>query len=202
VSTHITGKLILAGDYTEDEQIDPEAPLARVVIVMPRETLRDVASLPMFQDVTVIKTADLAEIQSTSENWRRAAELAQQGNRELIAEVELLKEDRTAALAAQECSNWKLRAQKAESELGSSADEPNPNGSACARIAWWKARSDDVNDANAALREALNEIGDENLCRHYDRAVAIARAALAQIELLVAKAHLDLRASNAKEVQP
>lgn len=64
MSTHITGKLILAGDYTEDEQLDPEAPLARVTIVMPREALRDVASLPMYQEVTVIKAAGLTAIRA------------------------------------------------------------------------------------------------------------------------------------------
>ena len=62
MSTHITGKLILAGDYTEEEQIDLAEPLARVVVVMTRDQLRDVARLPMYEDVTVIRTDELAAL--------------------------------------------------------------------------------------------------------------------------------------------
>jgi hypothetical protein len=64
MSTHITGKLILAGDYTEEEQIDPAEPLARVVVVMTREQLRDVATLPMYEEVTVIRSDELAALRA------------------------------------------------------------------------------------------------------------------------------------------
>ncbi len=64
MSTHITGKLIVAGDYTEEEQIDYGEPLACAVVVMPRSVLRDVATLPMYKDVTAIKTADLAALRA------------------------------------------------------------------------------------------------------------------------------------------
>ena len=67
MSTHITGKLILAGDYTEEEQIDPAEPLARVVVVMTREQLRDVATLPMYEEVTVIRSDELAALRAEVE---------------------------------------------------------------------------------------------------------------------------------------
>jgi hypothetical protein len=62
MSTHITGKLIRAGDYVEDEQVDPAAPMARVIVVMPRERLAAVERLPMYDEVTVIRTSELAEL--------------------------------------------------------------------------------------------------------------------------------------------
>lgn len=61
-TTHITGKLILAGDYVEDGKVDPNAPLAGVVIVTTRERLRAVVALPMYEEVTVIRTGELAEM--------------------------------------------------------------------------------------------------------------------------------------------
>lgn len=59
MSAHITGKLMQAGDYTEAETPHGETDLARVVVVMPREVLRAVERLPMHEEVTVIRTAEL-----------------------------------------------------------------------------------------------------------------------------------------------
>lgn len=58
MSEHITGKLVLAGEYRAEDQVDPEAPLARVVIVMPKAVLREVKRLPMFGDVVVVPRAE------------------------------------------------------------------------------------------------------------------------------------------------
>lgn len=58
MSEYITGKLILAGDYEEDQHIDPSAPLARVVIVMSRESLAAVRTLPMYREVAVVPVED------------------------------------------------------------------------------------------------------------------------------------------------
>jgi len=72
MSTHITGKLILAGDYTQEEQIDPAEPLARVVVVMTGDQLRDVATLPMHDEVTVIRSDELAALRAEVERLRAA----------------------------------------------------------------------------------------------------------------------------------
>lgn len=59
MSTHITGKLISVGEYPDEEQIG-STPLARAVVVCTRDQMREVQSLPMYEEVTIIKTSDLA----------------------------------------------------------------------------------------------------------------------------------------------
>ncbi len=114
MSTHITGKLITAGGYTEEEQIDGEAPLARVVIVMPRATLRDVASLPMYEDVAVIKVGELSQLHAEIDSLRKGSATA---CRELRAEVERLRSTHTLAIGSADpltIAQLKARAERAE----------------------------------------------------------------------------------------
>ena len=43
-------------------------------------------------------------------------------------------------------------ARKLESELGSTTSEPDANGSANARVAWWKVRADELHEELATER--------------------------------------------------
>lgn len=62
MSEHITGTLTTAGD--SGEQSTSNVPLARVVIVTPKDSLAAVRSLPMYEDVTVIKTSELESLRA------------------------------------------------------------------------------------------------------------------------------------------
>lgn len=49
----------MAGEYRCDDQIEPGRPLARAVVVMPRDELAAVKTLPIFQDVVIVSAAEL-----------------------------------------------------------------------------------------------------------------------------------------------
>jgi hypothetical protein len=59
------------------------------------------------------------------------------------------------------------RLDAAERELGSSTDEPNPNGSVYARLRWWKDRNDVLHDEIERLREALTLHRFEHVLRKH-----------------------------------
>ena len=96
MSTHITGKLIVAGEYPPEDCPHGATELARIIVVMPREVLREVKTLPMYEDVAVIKTEELAALRADRERLREEIESVRKGAakvcRELRAEVARLQE--------------------------------------------------------------------------------------------------------------
>lgn len=164
MSTHITGKLILAGDYTEDEQLDPELPLARVVIVMPKNTLRDVSSLPMFQEVTVIKTAELTALRARLAEWEAENQRCKNSVVEVcqiypnVAEyVKQLEHERDGARRE---INRMMAQQRSDTALLEKADNELITLRACRteqydRIGWLEQqREEECKQKNAALKES------------------------------------------------
>jgi hypothetical protein len=109
-TTHITGKLILAGDseYVDDVRADPPSPMARVVIVMPRDRLGSVVTLPMYEEVTVVRTGDLAELRLKSQE--SAIEIAR-----LNAEIERWRQSNIRLRDGME--HQALRANTAEADV-------------------------------------------------------------------------------------
>jgi hypothetical protein len=84
----ITGKLILAGEYADEGQLG-STPLARVVIVMPQADLAAVERLPMYEEVAVVKVAELDEAKTEIDRLHDAfafeQDRAAQATRELVA---------------------------------------------------------------------------------------------------------------------
>lgn len=85
MSAHITGKLILAGDFCE-EPGDQNSTLARVIVIMPKDVLRAVKTLPMFQDVTVICTEEFAGMMQAHDYYMKRAERKRDEQRQRATE--------------------------------------------------------------------------------------------------------------------
>ena len=51
-------------------------------------------------------------------------------------------------------------ARKLESELGSTTSEPDANGSANARLAWWKVRADELHEELATERAKVRTLSE------------------------------------------
>ena len=105
-------------------------------------------------------------------NLTQKTELA----RELIASAQrerVIPTPRTDAMRIQALDNDTLAIKTLETvhasfsrvlerELGSITSEPDENGSAHARIAWWKVRADELNEQVAAEREKVKRLVEIN----------------------------------------
>lgn len=66
---YIIGTLIQAGDYPQDQQKISDRPLARAVVVMPRDALASAECMPMFRHVAIVPVEDLeALMKARNEN--------------------------------------------------------------------------------------------------------------------------------------
>lgn len=89
MSEYIIGKLIVAGDYPADEQIGGN-PLARAVVVMPRDALKAVKRLPMYKDVAVVELEKVTTLER--ENAALREWVKEEGKRNDVCTYGILKE--------------------------------------------------------------------------------------------------------------
>lgn len=109
MSEYIEGKLVLAGEYV-GEQVDPAAPLARVVVVMPRESLAAVRRLPMYDDVAVVPVVDRNSWQARAEKAEAALAAAREGTERSAAAFEDRARFADQAAREQHESHWDAKA--------------------------------------------------------------------------------------------